>query len=763
MKVKRWTALVVSLCMSIGFAGCGGESGGAGNNGQSGDHTHEFTVKNTTDNYLKSAADCKSAAQYYYACSCGAKGTETYAHGEALGHDYKNGVCGACNDECAHTQTQWKDVLAADCLNDGEKNLVCQNCGETVDKDGIAAKGHIFENGTCTVCSADLWNGEADVSWYTGTETEYFIYTAEQLAGVSKLAMEGTSFDGITLTLKANIDLDCREWIPIATELSKGFMGTFNGGGYGISNLKITQAHGEYAYAGLFGCTMWNSTIKEVKLYGVDINIPSNYGYVGGLVGTCTGKAENCFVKGSVSVGASIKAGTETCCVGGAFGSVSNATNVIAACEVKNVFSDVPTAVAVERQIGGFAGSVNTVTDCVSLGSVLYDCQAEIDYDKVSYNYDTEVMIGGFSGRVVGQVTNCYASGDVTARGTLISYAGGFGGRLLGSISKAYATGDISVYSCKHTLGAGYTGGLIGEVTVDFRGTIEKSYATGDVTMVAAGGSDVGGLIGRNSTSYAGTISNVYATGKVALEGGRQCNAGGLVGYNHACTVEKAYATGSVTITNTDPKATTSNYVINCYAGGLMGYTQGNVTDAYASGNVTSTAYTDAEARVYGYAGGLIGYVKGSMVTVKNTYANGEVALNLRSNGGTLYSYAAGLIAYLEYSRVMNSFATGNVRRETNVEGYGAPVAPVVAANQDGQTSKVAQCYAAKGKKMTSVITGGEPYEINSEEYIVGSCMPTFADVAEMQSAGFVTGNLGWSADVWTIADGQFPTLTWKD
>ena len=758
MNAKKWTALIVSVCMCVSFVGCGD-----GDNEEPSGHTHDFTQKNATESYLKSPANCTTAAQYYYACSCGEKGTETYFDGEALGHDYKNGVCVVCSDECAHTQTQWEDVLAADCLNDGTKNLVCQNCGEAVDEGAIAALGHTFTDGTCTVCGADLWNGEADVSWYTGTQTEYFIYTAEQLAGVSKLSMEGNSFEGVTLTLKANIDLDSREWTPIATEMSKGFMGTFNGGGYGISNMKITQAHGEYGYAGLFGCTMWQSTVKEVNLYGVDIDIASNYGYVGGLVGTCAGKAENCLVKGSVSVGSSIKLGADTCYVGGAFGSASNATNVIADCEVKNVFSDVPTAVAVERQIGGFAGSAATVTDCASLGNVLYDCQAEIDYDKVLYNYETEVLLGGFSGLIVGQVTNCYASGDVTARSTLISYVGGFGGRFSGSASNAYATGDVSVDTCEHTLGAGYTGGLIGEAMVDFSGTIEKSYATGDVTMVAVGSSDVGGLIGRNSSSSTGKISDVYATGKVELEGGRQCSAGGLIGFNYTYAVEKAYATGNVTVTNTDPKATTSNYVINCYAGGLIGNTQGNVTDAYAKGNVTATAYTDAEARVYAYAGGLIGYVKGTMVTVKNTYANGEVALNMRSNGGTLYSYAAGLIAYLEYSRVMNSFATGNVRRETNVEGYGAPVAPLVAANQDGQTSKVAQCYVAKGKKLTSVITGGETYEINSEEYIVASCMPTFVDVAEMQSASFVTGNLGWSAEVWNVVDGQFPTLTWKD
>ena len=56
-------------------------------------HMHDFSVKNTTEANLASAATCTSPAKYYYVCSCGAsaKGideTKTYEVGDVLGHHY---------------------------------------------------------------------------------------------------------------------------------------------------------------------------------------------------------------------------------------------------------------------------------------------------------------------------------------------------------------------------------------------------------------------------------------------------------------------------------------------------------------------------------------------------------------------------------------------------------------------------------------------------------------------------------------------------
>lgn len=49
-------------------------------------HIHSFHLKYTLDKYLCSEADCETPAYYYYACSCGAKGEDTYSTGKAKGH-----------------------------------------------------------------------------------------------------------------------------------------------------------------------------------------------------------------------------------------------------------------------------------------------------------------------------------------------------------------------------------------------------------------------------------------------------------------------------------------------------------------------------------------------------------------------------------------------------------------------------------------------------------------------------------------------------
>ncbi len=49
---------------------------------------HVYDQKNTNEKYLASAATCTSPAKYYYSCTCGEKGTETFEDGKAKGHTY---------------------------------------------------------------------------------------------------------------------------------------------------------------------------------------------------------------------------------------------------------------------------------------------------------------------------------------------------------------------------------------------------------------------------------------------------------------------------------------------------------------------------------------------------------------------------------------------------------------------------------------------------------------------------------------------------
>ena len=100
-------------------------------------HTHSFTEKNTDAKYLKSAATCSASAEYYYSCSCGEKGTETFKSGEKLAHNFKtewssNGekhwhecsLCGEKNKESSH-RFEWKTDKAATATEAGSKHEEC--------------------------------------------------------------------------------------------------------------------------------------------------------------------------------------------------------------------------------------------------------------------------------------------------------------------------------------------------------------------------------------------------------------------------------------------------------------------------------------------------------------------------------------------------------------------------------------------------------------------------------------------------------------
>ena len=51
-------------------------------------HTCEYTNEVVSNSYLKSNASCTSPAQYYYSCSCGKAGTQTFLYGETVEHNF---------------------------------------------------------------------------------------------------------------------------------------------------------------------------------------------------------------------------------------------------------------------------------------------------------------------------------------------------------------------------------------------------------------------------------------------------------------------------------------------------------------------------------------------------------------------------------------------------------------------------------------------------------------------------------------------------
>ena len=125
----------------------------------------------------------------------------------------------------------------------------------------------------------------------------------------------------------------------------------------------------------------------------------------------------------------------------------------------------------------------------------------------VNVRYSGVVYAGGLVGyNDGGNITNCYATGEVSATSTSSpssSYAGGLAGyNIGGSITNCYATGNVSATSSSYPA---YAGGLVG---FNWDGNITNCYATGEVSATSYYDAYAGGLVGVNSNS--GSITNCY-------------------------------------------------------------------------------------------------------------------------------------------------------------------------------------------------------------------------------------------------------------
>ena len=239
-------------------------------------------------------------------------------------------------------------------------------------------------------------NEAADFEGAGDEDDPYLIEDVDDLKKLAENVNNGEAYANTYFKLTANIDLKNEEWPPIGTlqgEEVRPFQGTFDGDGYQITNLKISNG-GEYA--GLFG-NVWGATIQNCNVTG-EIN---GYNYSGGIVGYANDNTHilNCSFQGNVEGN-----GEER---GGIVGHTS------IGCDVSGCF--VTGTVTGEKFVGGIAGwGAGTIENCYALANVTA----------------TGVSAGGIAGYYCSNFTieNCYYSGNVSAS----KCAGGIAGSALG-------------------------------------------------------------------------------------------------------------------------------------------------------------------------------------------------------------------------------------------------------------------------------------------------------------------------------------------
>ena len=262
------------------------------------------------------------------------------------------------------------------------------------------------------------------------------------------------------------------DWTPIGVGSGTEFTGTFDGGGYSISDLVINFGA---IYCGLFGrCSA--VTITDLAL--IDVDITNTGANTGALIGQSADASTitNCSSTGTIT-------GEGEC--GGLIGYLHNAAAVLS-----KSWSSV--TIVGNHRGGGLVGQASgspVIDDCYSTGSV---------------TTATGGQSGGFVGFHTAITTNCYSTGAVIGTTNI----GGFCGYLYnGTAINCYATGDVTGVSSSNDVGP--------FVGLDSSTAITNCWYAADSTILnnGSGSPNTTGTSTTNAVDFYDKTLNVYDPG----------------------------------------------------------------------------------------------------------------------------------------------------------------------------------------------------------------------------------------------------------
>ncbi len=244
---------------------------------------HSYTQQNPSNNYLKSAATCTSPAVYYRSCTCGAKGTETFTYGSALGHSFsgswgkdenyhwslctrcnargelavhtynQSNVCSVCGYSTAESHVHSSHLTrvpakTATCTQPGNVAYYICSCGkwfsdpsttaEITDQSSVVtqAVGHVDQNkdGRCDVCKErmatdtvqyEITEG-AEATWLTSSNKGMVIRSSADYSKFDHVEVDGSTISSLNYTVTAG---------STVVELSANYMKRLTVGHHSIS------------------------------------------------------------------------------------------------------------------------------------------------------------------------------------------------------------------------------------------------------------------------------------------------------------------------------------------------------------------------------------------------------------------------------------------------------------------------------------------------------------------------------------------------
>ncbi len=308
----------------------------------------------------------------------------------------------------------------------------------------------------------DIWTGMEMSDHFDGEGTEeepYEINSAKDLKllayNVANEQVDG--YEGCYFILTRDVSLsDTASWLPVGyfTEAGdsepKPFKGNFDGQGYRVYNLKISDTTQDYA--GLFG-SIHGAVIENLTVDG-QVNARSKAAVLVGEANDSTIK--NCSSKGQVrGVGV----------IGGIAGETYD--SIILECiNTAGVLGGTDAGSMDEAFAGGICGSAQS--------TFISDCTSDTT-DNYSALY-SEGYVGGIAGNIYEtEVYNTYVEGKVGS--TSADYIGGLVGRMQsGQVKNGRFAGTIGASTASTLKTAGLFIGLVEGGTIDLGDDLSYLY-----------------------------------------------------------------------------------------------------------------------------------------------------------------------------------------------------------------------------------------------------------------------------------------------
>ncbi len=300
-----------------------------------------------------------------------------------------------------------------------------------------------------------VWADKADVDAVkenTNEETKtVIIENGAQLAGVAQLVNEGTTFEGYTVTLVNDVDLQNAEWTPMGSySAQKYFKGTFDGNNHTISNL--TAGDGSTNDQGFIGASSGAVAVKNITFNNADIQTKGRGAVVIGHAVNGAVTLENITITGDVKIEGVTQVGT-------VIGSGANANYT-----ASNITVDV--------NEGSYVSSAkNTNGNSYDYAGGVFGQVWNSSFTNITSNIDVigcwAYGVGGITGGAQGTWKDITCTGDVTIlnKDTALYYTN--------TNPDGNAYGDVYGWQ-----GAGLISGHHGLVT------FENCVATGTLTYV---------------------------------------------------------------------------------------------------------------------------------------------------------------------------------------------------------------------------------------------------------------------------------------